>query len=224
MQLSVIISASDCSEEMTYHASAVRDYLPSIFEDGTNGVNGLELILNNNATSAYIRIPWIDTIIAIHKLAGYIGVVVRSPEYVANRSVGLCSLGCPEHSKFSVIDVIEEDPTSRCTQDAYTTCSINDFAIFNLQTEVETYYEKCIFDVLKSQHFNSSWISLGMVNSWDLLGPASIPRTNSSHSNSQYEDEQTAGASAAKTLNVLGSTLCITMVTWCLSLLYIMPS
>lgn len=226
----MVITASDCSPETTYHASAVTDYFPTTFEDGTSGVNGLELIFNSNGTSGYIRVPWINTIIAIHKLARHIGIAVQSPVAVANKSVGLCSLGCPEHSKVTVIDFVDQDPTSSCTQEAYIACSINGLALANLDTNVKpTYYEKCIFDVLKSNNSNSSWISLAMVDSWYLLGPSSTARTNSPHSGSvpEYENQHTTGDTGSAANASAASTLCIAMVTWCLSsyaMLYILLS
>ena len=228
----MVISASNCSQETIYHASAVGDYLPATFEDGTDGVNGLELILNSNGTSAYIRISWISTVIVIHKLAGHIGIAIQSPASVANKSVGLCLLGCPEHSKLTVQEVVNHDPTGNCTQEAYTTCSLNNGALLKGETEGEYYYEKCIFDTLNTNNINSSWISLAMVNSWHLLG--TVPNIDTSHGGtlgSEYENQPSTGddASTATSSSACGSTLCITMVTWCLSLyaiimLYVLPS
>ena len=217
----MVISASNCSQETIYHASAVGDYLTTTFEDGTNGVNGLELILNSNGTSAYIRISWINTVIVIHKLAGHIGIAIHSPASVANKSVGLCALGCPEHSKLTVQEVINHDSTGNCTQEAYVSCSLNNAALFEGETKGEYYYEKCLFDTLNTNNTNSSWISLAMVNSWHLLG--TIQNTNTSHGGTlgpEYENQQSTSDDTS-TLNnstAHGSTLCITMVTWCLSL------
>ena len=215
----MVISASNCSQETIYQASAEGDYLTPTFEDGTNGVNGLELILNSNGTSAYIRISWINTVILIHKLAGHIGIAIQSPASVANKSVGLCSLGCPEHSKLKVQEVLDRDSTGNCTQEAYISCSLNNGTLFNGKTEGELYYEKCIFDTLNTNNTNSSWISLAMVNSWHLLGTRYFDTSHGATS-PEYENQQSTNDDTL-TLNSSsprGSSLCITMVTWCLML------
>lgn len=216
----MVISASNCSQETIYHASAVGDRLTATFEDGTNGVNGLELILNSNGTTAYIRISWINTVIVIHKLAGHVGIAIQSPASVANRSVGLCLLGCPEHSKLTVQEVINHDLTGNCTQEAYVSCGLNNGTLFKEETEVELYYEKCLFDTLNTNNTNSSWISLAMVNSWHLLGTIYSDTSHGGTLSPEYENQQST-IDDTLTLNsssVHGSSICITMVTWCLVL------
>lgn len=206
------------------------DQLPTTFEDGTSGVNGLESISNTNGTSVYIRIPWISTTVAIHKLGRQIGLVIQSPESVANQSLGLCSLGCPEHSKVTISEVVNRDPTSSCTREAYLACGINAFAIVQLKTEGEIYYEKCIFDVLQSNHSNSAWMSLAMVNSWHLLGPTSADPDDLPDLPLHENQQTTTGSdtsSAANSPNTSESTFYVTMLTCCLSLytmLYVLPS
>ena len=209
----MVIPASNCSQEKIYHVYATADYLPTTFKDGTHGIHGLELILNSNGTSAYIRIPWISTIIVVHKLANHIGIAIQSPESVANRSVGLCSLGCPEHSKLTVQEVVTHNLAGSCSREAYATCHVNNFALLKGETQGEYYFEKCLFDTLTTNNTNSSWISLAMVDSWHLLKnsttiyPTIIPSP-------EYENQQFTGNNA----NNSGSTLCYTMVTWYLSL------
>ena len=213
--------ASDCSQEATYHASVTMDQLPITFEDGTSGVNGLESILNSNATSVYIRIPWISTVVAVHKLGRQIGIVIQSPESVANHSVGLCSLGCPEHSKVAITEVLDQDGASSCMQETIDACAINDLALFQseFKTKGEHYYDKCMFDVLQSNHSNSAWISLAMANSWHLLGP-----TGSDPYNQQITIE--SDSSATNSSNTSESTLHVILLTCCLSLyamLHVLP-
>ena len=216
----MVISASNCSQEMIYHASATEYYLPATFEDGTYGINGLELILNSNGTSAYIRIPWINTIIVVHKLANHIGIAIQSPESVANKSIGLCSLGCPEHSKLTVQEVVNHDLSGNCSKEAYLTCSLNDFALLNIKIQGDNYFEKCLFDTLTTNNSNSSWISLAMVNNWHMFKNSNIDSSTISTPSPEYENQQfTENDSSAH-----GSTLCITMVAWCLSLYAIMLS
>lgn len=217
----MVIYASNHSQEITYHASIVKDYFPSTFEDGTTEVNGLELILNSNGTTAYIRIPWISTTIGIHKLAGHIGVVIQSPTSVANESIGVCSFGCPAHSKVTVSKVVDQDLSGDCTKQAYSVCSINDFAILRPQTVGESYFDKCLFDVLKSNNSNSSWITLAMVNSLNLLGPDAPAYLSHNVTQVPEHENQQSTKDHALTSNASGSILCITMVTWCLSL-YVM--
>ena len=214
----MVIAASNCSQETIYHASAVGDYLTATFEDGTNGVNGLELILNSNGTSAYIRISWINTVIVIHKLAGHIGIAIRSPASVANGSVGLCSLDCPEHSKLTVQEVLDRDSTGNCTQEAYISCGLNNGTLFTGETEAELYYEKCIFDTLNTNNTNSSWISLAMVNSWHLLGTVYSDTPHGSTSSPEYENQQSTIDDTLTSSSSNAHGLCITMVTWCLML------
>jgi len=208
--VNVVVSASSCSQVTTYHASAVRDF-PATFKDGTIGVNGLGLFLNDNSTSAYIRIPWINTTIAIHKLAGHIGVVIQSPASVASKSVGLCSLGCPDHSKLSILDSI--DYVEDCAQEAIIACSINNLRLSDILVgQQDQYLHKCIFDVLQSNNPNSSWISLAMVDSWFSLGPT--------YHLSRYSQQQTTATSSSTAASSSRSTIIthITVVSWCLSL------
>lgn len=220
----MIISPSHCSQETIYRASAVKDYLPATFEDKTTGSNGTELFLNSNHTSAYVKIPWISTTIAIHKLAEYIGVVVQSPASVANESVGLCSLGCPDHSKLTVSKVVHDNLISDCTQEAFIACSINNLTLLTVLTAADTYYEQCVFDTIESTNSNSSWISLVMVENWSSLGPVSF------HQLPEYEQLSDKDTSSTNNHQVsLGFTVTshIAMVTWCLSLyttLYILLS
>jgi len=155
--------------------SASRNNLPNTFDDGMVDTNGLQLYVNSNKTSAYIKISWIDTTIAVHKLAGFVGVVILSPQHIADESVGLCSLGCPDHSKFLVEKVSSQGYSGDCEQEAIKACFSNGYELLELTTTQDSYFDRCVFDVLKSSNANSSWMTTVMEHNLKSLGPIGTP-------------------------------------------------
>jgi len=180
VQVNIVIPESRCSQRKIYRVSASRGHLPTTFDDGTDNSDGLQLFVNSNKTSAYLKVPWINTTVAVHKLAGFIGVVILSPQIIADESVGLCSLGCPDHSKFLIEDVPSQRYSDSCRQEAIKACSINEFVVLgesssSSSTTDDFYIDRCLFDALKSNKANSSWMSVVMVQSLQSLGPIGIP-------------------------------------------------
>jgi len=176
VQVSIIIPETRCSQRKIYHVSASKDHLPNTFDDGMD-TNGIQLFVNSNKTSAYIKISWINTIVAVHKLAGFIGVVILSPQLIADESVGLCSLGCPDHSKLLVESVPSQSHSSECKGEAVEACISNGFDLLALSqtTSEDTYFDRCLFDVLQSNKANSSWMSTVMAHNLQSLGPIGTP-------------------------------------------------
>ena len=175
LQVTIVIPESRCSQRKIYHVSASRNHLPNIFDDGMVNTDGLQLYVNSNKTSAYIKISWINTTIAVHKLAGFVGVVIQSPQRIADESVGLCSLGCPDHSKFLVEKVSSHSYSEDCEQEAVKACISNGFDLLLPITTQDSYFDRCVFDVLESNKSNSSWMSTVMEHNLQSLGPIGTP-------------------------------------------------
>ncbi len=70
------------SRYVTYEASS--DWLPSVFTDGRSHVQSVAILEHEPNAHVEIRVPYIDTTIAVRQVGGYLSVAIRIPLDVAN--------------------------------------------------------------------------------------------------------------------------------------------
>ncbi|XP_055355621.1 repulsive guidance molecule B-like [Paramacrobiotus metropolitanus] len=164
-RITIIIKASECSEERkTYEASVAS--LPSFFTDATSDSDSSKILPHVPDHHVELRVLHLKTIIFIRRVGDYLSVAVRLPASLLTEESAvpyqLCSGGCPFGEELQRGRALGGQPL-RAVQEAEEVC--------RMQNMSGPFLEACLFDMAVTGDVNSVISAKEAQADWERLAP-----------------------------------------------------